>query len=137
MGHDRSYEIEDESNSRRDSDCRPPYSDYQAQRPGKLAGGQQWKVLQWNADRFVDESNRKRIPTDLANAGIRRHERERESNHKVRSMHLNDLLPTHFTIPGLRQKMAIVALGCADEEPAGFSGMNRSRLAKTGHDRPA
>ena len=45
MGHDGSNEIEDESDSCRDSHWRPPDSNHQTHRPGKLARGHRGKYF--------------------------------------------------------------------------------------------
>jgi len=76
MGHDGSHEVEHETDSSRDSDYRPPDSNHESHCSGELAPGKQRKILEWDANRFVEHSNQMRIAPDLAEAGIRHDDRE-------------------------------------------------------------
>ena len=103
MGNHGSHEIEDETDSRRDSDRRPPDSNYEPHCTGKLACGQQRKVLQWEADSFVNHFNLMRMTLDLADSGKQYHEPEYESSHEVRNMHRDD---RYFSLLNLRKYSA-------------------------------
>jgi hypothetical protein len=70
MEPDGCHEIEDQTDSRGDSDWRPPDSKHDSHCPGKLARGQQRKVLKWDPDSFVEHFDLKRIAPDFADAGI-------------------------------------------------------------------
>jgi hypothetical protein len=93
MGRGGSHEIEDQTDSRRNSNWRPSDSNKESYSASELASSQYGKVLQWHADSFMDDLNLTRIAPDLADAGKWNHEREQHSNHEVRSMHLDARLP--------------------------------------------
>src|SRR5690348_1114300 len=107
MRCDCGQKVDDQSDARRDTESRPPDSECQSQSPGKLASCQQWKVLEGNADYFVDDLHYVWIVAKFAESGTQQRAGQRACDHQICNAHNGALLSASYGNNSLAGEFAV------------------------------